>query len=413
MTTRRRAVITGIGVITPVGIGKEEFLDALKNGKSGVGRITAFDPSNFSTQIAAEVKNFLPENYIDKKKSRRMDRFCQFMFACAKMAIEDSGLDLSKENPERIGVITGSGIGGISTIEREYKVLLEKGPSKVSPFLIPMEIPDIGPGEIAIHYGFMGPNYSISSACASAAHAIGDALRLIRYGDADVIITGGSEAAITPLGLAGFCSAGALSKRNDEPEKASRPFDKGRDGFVMGEGAGIVVLEEYEHAKSRGAKIYAELVGYGATDDAFHITAPRADGKPQVLCMKRALEDAEVNIDEVDYINAHGTSTPLNDKCETYAIKQLFGELAYKIPISSTKSIIGHLLGAAGAVELIAILLCMEHKFIHPTINYETPDPDCDLDYVPNIARDKEIKVALSNSFGFGGHNAALVVKKI
>jgi len=410
--SKKRVVITGIGIITPIGIGKDEFLSSIKNGKSGVGQITAFDASGFTTRIAAEVKNFVPENYIDKKKVRRMDRFCQFGFSAAKMAVEDSGIDFSKEDLTRVGVILGSGIGGLSTIEKEHSVLLQKGPGRVSPFLIPMQISNICAGEIAMQYGLVGPNYAVTSACASSNHALGDALRLIRYGDAEVIICGGAEATITPVGLGGFCAARALSQRNDEPQKASRPFDKNRDGFVMGEGSAMFVLETLEHAKSRGAKIYAELAGYAATDDAFHITAPREDGYTQSLCIKRALEDAQVNIEDVDYINAHGTSTEFNDKFETLAIKLVFGERAYKIPISSTKSMMGHLLGATGAAELAAILLCMENKFIHPTINYETPDPDCDLDYVPNIAREKEIKVAISNNFGFGGHNAVLVVKK-
>lgn len=412
MNNKKRVVITGFGLISPIGLTKEEFTTALKNGISGVDYISSFDTSQFPTKIAAEVKNFQPENYIDKKKLRRMDRFCQFAFAAAKNAIEDAGLNLEKEDLSRIGVVIGSGIGGIATIEREMTVLLNKGPSRISPFLIPMEIINMAAGEIAIHYGFTGPNYGITSACASSNHAIGDALRLLRYGDADVIITGGSEAAITPLGLAGFCAAKALSERNDEPKKASRPFDKNRDGFVMGEGAAIFVLETLEHAIKRNAKIYAELAGYAATDDAFHITAPREDATTQAKCMKLALEDAGVSPEEVDYINAHGTSTPLNDKYETLAIKLAFGEQAYKIPISSTKSMTGHLLGAAGAIELAAILVCMENNFIHPTINYETPDPECDLDYVPNVAREQKINVALSNSFGFGGHNAAIVVKR-
>jgi len=412
MSEKKRVVITGIGIISPIGIGKEKFTESLKNGVSGVDLISFFDVSQYPTKIAAEVKDFNPEDYIEKKKVRRMDRFCQFALAAAKMAIEDSQLDLNKEDLSRIGVIIGSGIGGISTIEREMEVLLTKGPSRISPFLIPMEIINIAAGEIAIQYGFKGPNYGVVSACASSNHAIGDALRILRYGDAEVMITGGSEAAITPLGLSGFCAAKALSTRNDEPKKASRPFDKNRDGFVMGEGAAIFVLETLEHAIKRNAKIYGELAGYAATDDAWHITAPREDGTTQALCMKLALQNAEVSPSEVDYINAHGTSTQLNDKYETLAIKQIFGEYAYKIPISSTKSMTGHLLGAAGAVELAAILMCMENKFIHPTINYEVPDPECDLYYVPNQPIEKEINVALSNSFGFGGHNAAIVVKR-
>ncbi|MCX7956999.1 MAG: beta-ketoacyl-ACP synthase II [Endomicrobia bacterium] len=409
---KKRIVITGMGLVSPIGIGKEEFAHSLENGISGADKITQFDASSYPTKIAAEVKNINPENYIDKKKARRMDRFCQFAFISAKMAIEDAKLDIQKEDPTRIGVIIGSGIGGISTIEKEMRVLVEKGHSKVSPFLIPMEIINMAAGEIAIHYGVNGPNYGVTSACASSNHAIGDALRLLRYGDADVIIAGGSEATITPLGVSGFCSARALSVRNEEPKKASRPFDKNRDGFVMGEGAAVFVLETLEHALKRNAKIYAELAGYAATDDAYHITAPREDGSTQALCMELALKDAGLTIDDVDYINAHGTSTELNDKCETLAIKKVFKERAYKIAISSTKSMTGHLLGAAGAIELAAILVCMENNFIHPTINYETPDPDCDLDYVPNLPRRAQINVAISNSFGFGGHNAVLVVKR-
>jgi 3-oxoacyl-[acyl-carrier-protein] synthase II len=408
----RRVVITGCGVITPIGIGLEDFWNSLVNGKSGVYRISSFDASQFSTRICAGVKNFDAEKYIDKKKIRKMDRFTQFAFAAAKMAIEDARLDFSKEDAFRVGVIVGSGIGGIATVAEEHRTLLEKGPRRVSPFMIPMLITNIAAGEIAIAYNIRGPNYSLSSACATSNHTIGDALRLIRYGDADVIIAGGSEAAITPLGLAGFCSAKALSTRNDDPEHASRPFDRERDGFVMGEGAGIVILESLDHALSRGAPIRAELIGYGATDDAYHITAPSPDGESAARAMSNALADGGVKPEDVDYINAHGTSTPLNDKVETLAIKKVFGEYAYKVPISSNKSMIGHLLGAAGAVELVATILSMEKEIIPPTINYEFPDPECDLDYVPNKARHKKINVALSNSLGFGGHNATLVVRK-
>jgi len=409
---KKRVVITGIGIVSPIGIGKDDFINGLLEGKSGAGIITYFDPSPYPTQIACEVKNFNPENYIDKKKVRRTDKFVHFALAAAKMAMEDSKLDLTKEDFSRIGVIIGSGIGGVQTIETEYKVLLEKGPKRVSPFLIPMEIINMASGEIAIEYGFTGPNYGVVSACASSGNAIGDALRLIRYGDADVIITGGSEAGITPLSLAGFCSARALSQRNDQPEKASRPFDKNRDGFVMGEGAGIIVLETLEHAINRNAKIYAELCGYGATDDAYHITAPNPNAESAARAMQLALMDGDTNPEEVDYINAHGTSTQLNDKIETLAIKKVFGERAYKIPISSTKSMTGHLLGAAGAIELIATILCMEKGYVHPTINYEEPDPECDLDYVPNKARQYKINCAISNSLGFGGHNAVLLIKR-
>jgi len=408
----RRVVITGYGVISPIGIGIDDFWNSLASGKSGISKVSSFDASQFSTQICAEVKNFQPEKYIDKKKIRKMDRFSQLAFATAKIAIEDAKLDIKKEDPFRVGVIVGSGIGGLSTVAAEHKVLLEKGPRRVSPFMIPMLITNIAAGEIAIAYNIQGPNYSLSSACATSNHTVGDALRLIHYGDADVIIAGGSEAAVTPLGLAGFCSARALSTRNDDPEHASRPFDKERDGFVMGEGAGIVILESLDHALSRGASIRAELIGYGATNDAYHITAPSPDGKSAARAISNALADGGVKPQEVDYINAHGTSTPLNDKVETLAIKKVFGDYAYKIPVSSNKSMIGHLLGAAGVVELIATILSMEKEMVPPTINYEFPDPECDLDYVPNKARPKKINIALSNSLGFGGHNATLVVRK-
>ena len=409
---KRRVVITGMGVVTPIGIGKEDFWDSLRNGRSGVGRLTYFDAADYACQIDAEVKGFDPEKYIDKKTIRRMDRFTQYAYAAADMAIRDAGLDTAKLDMDRVGVIVGSGIGGLATIEEEHATLKERGARRVSPFLIPKLIINMAPGEIAIRWGFTGPNYAVSSACATSNHAIGDSLRMLRYGDADVIVAGGSEAAITPLGFAGFCSARTLSTRNDAPEKASRPFDKDRDGFVMGEGAGIVVLETLEHAQARGAKIYAELAGYGATDDAYHITTPNPEGLAAARAMQRALADAEVKPEQIQYVNAHGTSTNLNDKTETKALKIVFGEHAKKLAISSTKSMTGHLLGAAGAVELVATVLCMQNSLAHPTINYETPDPDCDLDYVPNKARPMEIRYALSNSLGFGGHNAVLVVKK-
>ena len=409
---KRRVVITGMGVVSPIGIGKEVFWDSLKNGRSGVGRLTHFDASDYSCQIDAEIKGFDAEKYIDKKTIRRMDRFTQFAYAAADMAVRDAGLDQAKLDPDRVGVIVGSGIGGLSTIEEEYATLRERGARRVSPFLIPKLITNMAPGEIAIRWGFTGVNYAVTSACATSNHAIGDALRALRYGDADVIVAGGTEAAITPLGFAGFCSARTLSTRNDAPEKASRPFDKDRDGFVMGEGAGIVVLETLEHAQARGANIVAELSGYGATDDAYHITAPNPEGISAAKAMQRALQDAEVTPDQVQYVNAHGTSTNLNDKIETKALKMVFGDHAKKLAVSSTKSMTGHLLGAAGAVELVATIQCIQHALAHPTINYETPDPDCDLDYIPNKARPMEISVALSNSLGFGGHNAVLVVKK-
>lgn len=409
----KKIVITGVGAVTPIGIGKDEFWAALSSGKNGFGRITKFDASNQTCQIDAEVKGFDPLLYIEKKRARRMDMFTQFAMAASHLAMKDAGLDHKTVDPERAGVIVGSGIGGLPTIEAQHSVLLEKGPSRVTPFLIPMLITNIAPGEIAIDFGFVGPNFSVSSACATANQSIGAALRHLRYGDADVIIAGGTEAAITPLGLAGFCQAQALTTDfNDNPGAASRPFDAKRSGFVMGEGAGIVILETEEHAKKRGAKIYAELAGYGATDDAFHITAPSPEGKAATRAMELALKDAGVKPEQIDYINAHGTSTPLNDKTETKAIKMVFGEHAKKIPISSTKSMTGHLLGAAGGIELIATLLCMQNDTVHPTINYQNPDPECDLDYVPNKARPHKINAALSNSLGFGGHNAVLVVKK-
>ncbi|MDR2426598.1 MAG: beta-ketoacyl-ACP synthase II [Endomicrobium sp.] len=409
---KKRIVITGIGVVSPIGADNNEFTEALRNGKSGISAIEHFDTGNFSSKISGYIKDFNPEVFIDKKKAKRMARFTQLGISAAKMAVEDSGIDLSKEDRSRIGVVTGTGMGGLDIIEEEEKILLEKGPRRVSPFLIPMIITNMLPGEIAIQYGFTGTNYAVTSACASANHAMGDALRILRSGDADIVISGGAEGVITPLGLSGFCNMKAVSQRNDEPQKASRPFDKNRDGFVMGEGAGIIVFETLEHALDRGAKIYAEFAGYGASDDAYHITAPDPEGIAAILAMEKAIADADISREEVDYINAHGTSTGLNDKTETAAIKKVFGERAYKIPISSTKSMMGHLLGAAAGVELAATVLSMNAGFIHPTINYETPDPECDLDYVPNTARNRQINCALSNSLGFGGHNAAVIVKK-
>ena len=408
----RRAVITGMGVITPIGNTLDEYCEGLLAGKSGIAQISLFDASQYPSRIAGEVKNFDPVKYMDRKRIPRMDRFAQFAIAAAVQAIEDSGLDISKEDPYRIGVVCGTGIGGLKTLEREVGVLLSKGPSRVSPFFIPMLITNISPGEIAIRYGFKGPNYSVSSACASSSHAIGDALRLIREGKADVIISGGSEAAITPIGLAGFCSLKALSTRNDDPAHASRPFDKERDGFIMSEGAGILVIEELQHARARGARILAELAGYGATDDAYHITAPDPSGEAPADSMKIAIKDAGLNPDDIDYVNAHGTSTQLNDKSETLAIKKVFGEHAHKLAISSTKSMVGHMLGAAGAAEIIASILCMNKGMVHATVNYQVPDPDCDLDYVPNNPRKMEVDTFISNSLGFGGHNATLVVRR-
>jgi 3-oxoacyl-[acyl-carrier-protein] synthase II len=383
------------------------------HGRSGVGKITHIDPTDYTCQIAAEIRDWKPEDFMDKKKIKRMDRFAQFALAAARLAVQDAALDVTKVASERCGVIVGSGIGGLMTIEEEYRVLLSKGPRRVSPFLIPMLITNIAPGEIAIEFGFSGINYAVSSACATSNHAIGEALRHLRAGDADLIIAGGAEAAISQLGVGGFCQARALTTSfNDNPTKASRPFDKNRSGFVMGEGSGVVVLETLEHAQARGAKIYAELSGYGATDDAYHITAPSPEGKAAARAVRLALEDGDLKPEQIDYVNAHGTSTELNDKTETAVIKAVFGEHAKKLAVSSTKSMTGHLLGATSAVELIATILCMERGMIHPTINYETPDPECDLDYVPNTPRPGVINAAISNSLGFGGHNAVVAVKR-
>ncbi|WP_340694753.1 beta-ketoacyl-ACP synthase II [Hydrogenobacter thermophilus] len=411
----RRVVVTGLGVVSPIGTGVEKFWKNLIEGVSGVDIIKRFDPIELglSVHIAAEVKDFNPENYFDKKDLPRVSDFIKYAVAASEEAIKDSGLTESKFDPYKVGVIIGTGIGGLRDIEEQQKILAEKGPRRVSPFFIPYGISNMAAGLVAIRYGFKGPNYCVVSACATGNHSIGDAMRMIQKGDIDVAIAGGCESAITPLGIAGFASMKALSTRNHEPQKASRPFDMERDGFVMGEGAGVLVLEEYEYAKARGAKIYAEIVGYSATDDAYHITAPCADGEGAYMCMKLALEDAKIKPDEVDYINAHGTSTPLNDRAETLAIKNLFGEHAYKLKISSNKSMIGHLLGAAGAVEAVATVKTIQTGVIPPTINLEKPDPECDLDYTPNKAVRKEINVALSNSFGFGGTNACLVFRRV
>ncbi|AAC07574.1 beta-ketoacyl-ACP synthase II [Aquifex aeolicus] len=412
---KRRVVITGIGAVTPLGTGVKKFWENLVKGVSGVDYIKSFNPDEYGipVKIAAEVKDFNPEDFMDKKEARKASRFVQFAIAAVKEALEDSGLLESEYDPYRVGVIIGTGIGGLKDIEDQTLILKEKGARRVSPFFIPYGISNMASGLVAIKWGFKGPNYCVTSACATGNHAIGDAFRLIQKGDIDIAIAGGTEAAITPLGVAGFASMKALSTRNDEPQKASRPFDRDRDGFVMGEGAGILILEEYERAKARGAKIYAELVGYGATDDAYHITSPHECGEGAYECMRLALEDAGIKPEEVDYINAHGTSTPLNDKTETMAIKQLFGEHAYKLKISSNKSMIGHLLGAAAAVEAVATIKTIETGVIPPTINLENPDPECDLDYVPNKAVEYPVRVALSNAFGFGGTNATLVFRKI
>ncbi len=413
----RRVVVTGLGALTPVGHDVKETWDNLVKGVSGVGLIDRFDASSFKVKIAAQIKNFDPTKRLSNREGgvplRKLDPFSIYALWAAHEALEDSNLLNTDYDPDRVGVIIASGIGGVETLEREIITGYEKGYDKISPYLVPMMIPDMASGIIAIKYGFKGPNYCTVSACASSAHAIGDAMRLIQYGDADVMVVGGSEAPIIPTAVAGFSSMRALSTRNDEPEKASRPFDKERDGFVMGEGAAVLILEEYEHAKRRGAKIYAELVGYGATADAYHITAPCADGEGAIKCIIRALKDANISPDEVDYINAHGTSTKLNDISETLAIKKVFGKRAYEIPISSTKSMIGHLLGAAGAIEALATVMTIYTDTIHPTINYEYPDPECDLDYVPNKARKQVVNVAITNSFGFGGHNVSLVFRKL
>jgi 3-oxoacyl-[acyl-carrier-protein] synthase II len=409
---KRRVVVTGLGMVSPLGTGVEKTWNALLQGKSGVGRITRFDPTGFDTQIAAEVKDFAPEKFIDKKEARRMDIFIQYAMAAAIMAMEDSQFKVTPENAERVGVVVGAGLGGLTTIETFHKVLLEKGPGRISPFFIPMLIVNEAPGQISMRFGAKGPNSSVVTACATGNHNIGDAWKMIQRGDADAILAGGVESTITPLALSGFNAMKALSTRNSEPERASRPFDKDRDGFVMGEGAGIILLEEMDHALKRGAKIYAEIVGYGLTGDAYHITAPAPDGEGAARCMAMALRDAGLRPEEVDYINAHGTSTDYNDLYETIAIKTVFKEHARKIPISSTKSMTGHLLGGAGGVESIITVLAIYRGMIPPTINYETPDPRCDLDYVPNVARQANVRVALSNSFGFGGTNAVLIFKK-
>lgn len=410
---KRRVVITGLGIISPVGITKDSFWKAICAGTSGVRRITYFDPTAFDSQVAGEVSDFDPADYFTPKEIRRTDRFSQFAVAAATMAAEDAKLDLSSIDPYSAGIIVGSGIGGLDTIERDHKIMLEKGPSRISPFFIPMLIVNMAAGMVAIKLGVKGPNSCSVTACASSNHSIGEAFRIIQYGDADLMFSGGSEAAICPMGVGGFCASKALSTINDNPKKASRPFDKKRNGFVIGEGSGIVLLEEHEHAKKRGAYIYAEVIGYGMSCDAYHMTAPDPEGKGAIRCMQQALKDADIEPNEVSYINAHGTSTQLNDSMETKAIKAVFGEYAKGMPISSTKSMIGHLLGAAGGVELVTCALSIVNSVITPTINYEYPDPECDLDYVPNKLRKQEVKVALSNSLGFGGHNATLIIRKV
>ena len=407
----RRVVVTGLGMVTPLGTGVEKNWEAVCSGKSGIGLITKFDVSDFPSQIAGEVKDFRSEDFMDKRQIRRFDVFIHYAVASARMAIEESGLKIDSSNGHRIGCITGSGLGGLAMLEHYHSVLLEKGHGRISPFFIPGMIPNMAPGQIAIEFQAKGPNISIGTACAASSHALGEAFRLIREGISDAMITGGSEAVVTPLALGGFCSMRALSTRNDEPEKASRPFDMDRDGFVMGEGAGMLIIEELDHALERGANIYAEVVGYGLTSDAFHISAPDPEGVGAINCMKAALDFAGLKPEDIDYINAHGTSTKLNDLSENRAIKAVFGEHAHKLAISSTKSMTGHLLGGAGGVEAIFTALTIKHGIIPPTINYETPDPECDLDYVPNQARQAKVRTAMSNSFGFGGTNATLIFK--
>jgi 3-oxoacyl-[acyl-carrier-protein] synthase II len=416
----RRVVITGLGALTPVGNTVEEFWSALTQGKSGIGPITKFDTSEkdasgefkFVTRIAGEVRNFDELKYVDKKEARRLDPYLKYAMACAVMAVEDSGLDTSKVDGNRFGVLIGSGIGGISSLLDAHKTLIEKGADRVSPFFIPMLIVNMAAGLVSMRFGAKGPNSAVVTACATGNHALGDATRLIQRGDADVMIAGGAEAIIVPLTIAGFCSMKAMSTRNDQPEKASRPFDADRDGFVCGEGGGILVLESLEHALRRDARIYAEIIGYGLTGDAHHMTAPDPEGDGAARAMTGALSDARLAPADIGYINAHGTSTPYNDKFETIAIKRVFGEHARRLAVSSTKSMTGHLLGAAGGIEAIATVLALHHGVLPPTINYDTPDPDCDLDYVPNQARKQDVEVALSNAFGFGGTNATLAFRK-
>lgn len=409
---KKRVVITGLGLVTPVGLGKEVFWTSLVNGKSGIVAISRFDASELATKIAGEVRDFDPLNYLEKKEARRMDRYTHFACAATQMALEDAGLTPEGLASETVGVIIGSGVGGIETVEEQARVLFAKGPSRVSPFFVPMMIANIAGAQIAINFGFKGPNLTIVTACASSTNSIGEAFRLIQNGEIEVMVTGGTEAPLIPLAMAGFCAMRAMSTKNDTPDKASRPFDAERDGFVMGEGAGIFIIESLEHAQARGAHIYAEVAGYGVTCDAYHITATNPDGAGAAKAMEMSIKDAGLNPEDVDYINAHGTSTLIGDISETKAVKSLFGSYAGKLAISSTKSMTGHLLGAAGGIETIACALAIERGEIPPTINYENPDPECDLNYVPNKSIRKEVNVAMSNSFGFGGHNATVLVKK-
>lgn len=407
---KQRVVVTGMGVVTALGSDLDTLWRSLMEGRSGISQIEAFDTTDYPTKIAASVKDFNPEDYIDKKEARRMDRFVQFGIAASKKAVDDAKLDMDQTNRDRVGVIVGSGIGGLGTWEEQHRTLLEKGVKRVSPFFIPMMIANMASGHISMMIGARGPNTAAVSACATGTHSIGDAFKIIQRGDADVMICGGAEATIRPIGMAGFCAMRAMSTRNDEPERASRPFDVDRDGFVMGEGAGVLVLESLEHALQRGARIYAEVTGYGMSADAHHITEPDPEGP--ALCMTRAIQDAGFQPEQIDYINAHGTSTPVGDRSETRAIKAALGDHARNVAISSTKSMTGHLLGAAGGVEAIICALTLQHGMIPPTINLENQDPECDLDYVPNVPRKADVRTAMSNSFGFGGHNATVVLTK-
>jgi len=409
---KHRAVITGMGVVSPVGNHLDEFWNNVIEGKSGIGLLTRFDTTDLPTKVAGEVKNFEPTEWINKKESRHMDRFAQFAIAAAKMALQDSGLDLEKVDKERAGAVMGCGIGGVITFEEQKEVLMTKGSGRITPFFVPMLISNMAAGHLSIEFGLQGSSMTIATACASATNAIGEALRIIQRGEADVVLCGGTEAPITRLAFAGFCAAKTMSTEKENPEQACRPFDKRRSGFVMGEGAGVLVLESLEHAEARGAQVYAELAGYGSTSDAYHITTPIPGGDGAVRAMRLALKDAGVSFENVDYINAHGTSTGPNDATETAAIKTVFGSYASKLAVSSTKSMTGHLMGAAGAIEAIICALSIKRGVIPPTMNYGEPDPECDLDYVPNLARQQEVNVAMSNSLGFGGHNATIVLKK-
>ena len=410
--TRHRVAITGIGLVTPLGCDREEVWKSLLAGRSGVRPIKSFDTAGFDTTIGAECVDFNPNRWIDEREAKRLDRFSQFGIAAGSMAIQDSELNIEKIDGTRAGCIVGSGIGGLRELEEQHRRLFEKGPGRVSAFFIPKLMTNAVPGQLSIRFGLKGPNWAVASACASANHAMGSAMRAIQYGEADIMLTGGCEAALTPSGLAGFMALKALSTRNDAPEKASRPFDKERDGFVLGEGAGMLVLERLDLAVKRGAKIYAEMVGFGASADSYHITAPDPEGTGGCACMLLALKDASIRPEDVTYINAHGTSTQLNDAIETKGIKLAFGDHARKLPISSTKSMVGHLLGAAGGVELAVMAMSVQRDMVHPTINQDSPDPDCDLDYVPNVSRKVEQRYAMSNSFGFGGHNSAVLIGK-